>query len=109
MPSCSGVLLAFVKGVRGAIGGIFLGAILGIFVGWLIAGAPWTWPPAVGFAITIGLVAWPILNVIFAWPSLDPAERFARLYPRQSMEAAKETREWLEEQWQTRLPKRGNS
>ena len=49
------------------------------------------------------------MNVIFAWPSLDPAERFGRLYPRQSMEAANETREWLEEQWQTRLPKRGNS
>ncbi len=102
-----GVLLAFVGGVRGALGGIFLGAFLGIFVGWLIAGAPWTWPPALGFAITIGLVAWPILNVIFAWPSLDPAARFARLYPKQSIEAANETRDWLEEQWQTRLPKRG--
>ena len=46
-------------------------------------------------------------NVIFAYPSLDPAERFARLQPRQSMEAAQETRAWLEEQWQTRLPMRG--
>lgn len=103
-----GVLLAFVGGVRGAIGGIVLGAILGALVGWLIAGAPWTWPPAVGFAITVGLVAWPVLNLIFAFPSLDPAARFARLYPRQSIDAANETREWLEEQWQTRLPKRGN-
>jgi len=103
-----GVLLALVGGVRGAFGGIFLGAIIGAIVGWLIAGAPWTWPPAVGFAITIGLVAWPVLNVIFAFPSLDPAARFARLYPRQSIDAANETRDWLEEQWQTRLPKRGN-
>lgn len=103
-----GVLLGLVAGVRAAIGGVFLGLLLGAIVGWLIAGAPWTWPPAIGFAITIGLVAWPILNVIFAFPSLDPAERFARLYPRQSIEAANETRDWLEEQWQTRLPKRGN-
>jgi hypothetical protein len=103
-----GVLLAFVGGVRGAIGGIVLGAVLGALVGWLIAGAPWTWPPAIGFAITVGLVAWPVLNVIFAFPSLDPAERFKRLYPQQSIDAANETRDWLEEQWQTRLPKRGN-
>ena len=59
------------------------------------------------FAILIGLVSWPMLNVILAYPSLDPAERFARLNPRQSIEAANETRDWLEEQWQTRLPKRG--
>ena len=102
-----GVLLAFVGGVRGAIAGIVIGMIIGALAGWLIAGAPWTWPPAVGFAITLGLIAWPVLNVIFAYPSLDPAERFARLKPNQSIEAAQETREWLEEQWQTRLPMRG--
>ena len=103
-----GVMLAFVGGVRGALGGLFLGAFLGALAGWLIAGAPWTWPPAVGFGILVGLVAWPILNVIFSFPSLDPEERFARLYPRQSIEAANETRAWLEEQWQTRRPTRGN-
>jgi len=103
-----GVLLAFVGGVRGAFGGLFLGAILGALAGWLIAGAPWTWPPAVGFAILVGLIAWPVLNVIFAFPSLDPAERFARLYPRQSIDAAHETQAWLEEQWQTRRPTRGS-
>ena len=103
-----GFLLAFAAGVRGLFAGIFLGIILGAMVGWLIAGAPWTWPPAIGFAITIGLVAWPILNLIFAYPSLDPAARFKRLYPQQSIEAATETRAWLEEQWQTRLPRRGN-
>ena len=52
------LLFARAGGRNGAIGGFFLGAILGALVGWLIAGAPWTWPPAVGFAITIGLVAW---------------------------------------------------
>jgi len=102
-----GVLLAFVAGVRGAIVGVIVGMIVGALVGWLIAGAPWTWPPAVGFAITIGLVAWPVLNVIFAFPSLDPAARFARLKPQQSIDAANETRSWLEEQWQTRLPMPG--
>ncbi len=102
------ILLGIVGGVRGALGGLFVGLIPGAIVGWLIAGAPWTWPPAVGFAITVGLIAWPILNVIICFPRLDPAERFKRLYPRQSVEAANETRAWLEEQWQTRLPKRGS-
>ena len=103
-----GVLLAFAAGARGAIGGVVLGLILGAIAGWIIAGAPWTWPPAVGFAITIGLIAWPVLNVIFAFPSLDPAARFAKLKPAQSIDAANETRAWLEEQWQTRLPTRGS-
>ena len=40
--------------------------------------------------------------------SIDIEERFARLYPRQSIEAANETKAWLEEQWQTRRPKLGN-
>ena len=103
-----GILFAFVGGAKGAIGGTILGVFLGAIVGWLVAGAPWTWPPAVAFAIMIGLVAWPILAVVFAYPSLDPAARFARLKPQQSIDAANETRAWMEEQWQTRLPKRGN-
>jgi hypothetical protein len=103
-----GILFAFVGGAKGAIGGAILGVFLGAIVGWLIAGAPWTWPPAVAFAIMIGLVAWPILAAVFAYPSLDPAARFARLKPQQSIDAANETRAWMEEQWQTRLPKRGN-
>lgn len=102
------ILLAFVGGLRGAIGGLFIGIVPGAIVGWLIGGAPWTWPPAVGFAITIGLICWPILNVIICFPRLNVAERFKRLYPRQSIEAANETRAWLEEQWQTRSPKRGS-
>ena len=89
------------------IGGLVLGAILGMPVGWLIGGAPWTWPPAVGFAITIGLIAWPILHAVIAWPGLDIGERFKKLYPQQSIDAANETKAWLEEQWQTRKPTLG--
>jgi len=101
------VLLLRVAGVRGAIGGLVLGAILGMPIGWLIGGAPWTWPPAVGFSITIGLIAWPILAAVLAIPGLDVGERFGRLYPRQSIEAANETKAWLEEQWRSRQPKLG--
>lgn len=101
------ILLALVGGRSGLVAGLVVGALLGMPIGWLIAGAPWTWPPAVGFAITIGLISWPILAALFALPGLDIGERFARLYPRQSIEAAEETRAWLEEQWQSRRPKLG--
>jgi hypothetical protein len=101
------LLLARLAGRSGLIGGLFLGALLGMPIAWLIAASPWTWPPAIGFAITLGLILWPILDAVLALPGLDPAERFARLAPRQSIEAAKETRAWLEEQWQTRRQKLG--
>ncbi|MEA2677955.1 MAG: hypothetical protein QOJ81_2096 [Chloroflexota bacterium] len=101
------LMLARVAGRAGFVGGLFLGAIVGMPIGWLIAAAPWTWPPAIGFAITLGLISWPIFDAVLALPGLDPAERFAKLYPRESLEAAKETRAWLEEQWQTRRAKLG--
>ena len=94
-------------GGAGAILGLILGLILGAPVGWLVGGAPWTWPPAAGFAVTIGLIAWPILHAALAVPGLDPGARFSKLYPKQSIEAANETKEWLEEQWRKRQPKLG--
>ena len=101
------LLLARLGGRAGLIGCVVIGLILGFLFGWVIAGAPWTWPPAVGFAITFGLMLWPLLNFVIAWPGINIGERFGRLYPRQSIEAANETRAWLEEQWQTRRPQLG--
>ncbi len=101
------ILLAFVGGLFGALAGLVVGAIAGVLLGWLMGGAPWTWPPAVGFSITFGLALWPILCVVLGWRQIDLEKRFGGLYPRQSIEAANETRAWLEEQWQTRRPTRG--
>jgi hypothetical protein len=101
------LMLGRVAGRGGFIGGLVLGLLIGALVGWIIAAAPWTWPPAIGFAITIGLIAWPILDVVMALPGLDPGARFAKLYPSQSIEAAKETRAWVEEEWKTRRSKLG--
>lgn len=101
------VLLWRIAGGAGAIGGLVVGAILGLPIGWLIGGASWTWPPAVGFSVTIGLIAWPILAAALAIPGLDVGQRFGRLYPQQSIEAANETKAWLEEQWRSRQPKLG--
>jgi hypothetical protein len=101
------ILLAFAGGLFGAIAGLVVGAIVGVLLGWLMGGAPWTWPPAVGFSLTMGLLLWPILCVALGWRQIDLEKRFGNLYPRQSIEAANETRAWLEEQWQTRRPTRG--
>ena len=81
---------------------IRLTAILGL----VVCSAPWTWPPAMGFAITIGLIAWPIINLALAWP-IDVGARFSRLQPKQTIETITETREWLTNQWRSRLPPRG--
>ena len=94
-------------GAGALIGGLVVGAVVGALVGWLVGGAPWTWPPAVGFGVTIGLIAWPIVAAAVAFPGLDPGERFSRLYPKQSIEAVNETRAWMEEQWRNRQPKLG--
>ena len=108
-----GLLLAIVAwragGAGAAVAGLIAGAILGLLLGWLLGGIAWEWPPAVGLAITLGLILWPIIHGALAWPRLDLEERFGRLKPRQTMEAATETKEWLEEQWQTRRPKLGRS
>jgi hypothetical protein len=100
-----GLLLIRVGGRSGFIGGLFLGLVLGMPVGWLIAGAPWTWPPAVGFSVSLGIILWPVLDIVLAWPGLDIEARFKKLYPQQSIDAANETRAWLEEQWQSRRAK----
>ncbi|HUG47768.1 MAG TPA: phage holin family protein [Candidatus Limnocylindria bacterium] len=108
-----GLLLAIVGwragGAGAGVAGLVLGALLGLLLGWLIGGIAWQWPPAVGFAIMIGLILWPILHAALAWPRLDLEEHFGRLKPRQTMAAASETRQWLEEQWQTRRPTLGKS
>ncbi len=101
------LMLGRMAGRGGAIGGLVVGAIFGALIGWLVGGAPWTWPPAVGMAISVGLILWPILTVAVAWPGLDPGERFSRLYPKQSIEAFEETRTFLEEQWASRRPMPG--
>lgn len=93
-------------GVAGGLGGLIVGLIFGALLGWLMGGAAWTWPPAGGLAITIGLMLWPILQLAISWPQLDVGKRFRGLYPRQSIEAANETKAWLKEQWQTRRPTR---
>ncbi|HVM30962.1 MAG TPA: hypothetical protein VM305_09385 [Candidatus Limnocylindrales bacterium] len=100
-------VLAIVGGVAGAIAGLVIGAVLGALLGFAMTVDEWTWGPAVGLGITLGLIVWPVVNIALTWPRLDLEAHFARLKPQQTMEAVAETREWLEEQWQTKSPLRG--
>jgi hypothetical protein len=97
----------FAGRLRGAIAGLAIGELVGLAVGFLFAGIPWDWAPAAGFGVTLGLVAWPLLGFALAWPKLDLEEYFSRLQPRESIAAVTETKEWLQNQAQSRLPRRG--
>lgn len=84
--------------------GLVGGAVVGALLGFMLA-SPWTAPPAAGFAITVGLVTWPVVLLLLAGPSLDPAERFGRLKPSTTIETANETKAWLENEWRSRQKK----
>jgi hypothetical protein len=101
------LLLGRIGGRSGAIGGLLLGGVIGALLGVVVGSAAWTWPPAGGFAVTLGLIAWPLINFSLAWPRLDVGEYFARLKPQQTIDSVTETREWLNDQLHSRLPTRG--
>jgi hypothetical protein len=101
------ILLGRAFGRGGFIGGLVVGGLLGFIFGLPVGSAPWTWPPAWGFAFCLGLLLWPLINFSLAWPALDVGAYFSRLYPKQTLETVTETREWLSNQFQSRLPKRG--
>jgi len=93
-----------VGGAGAGIAGLVAGGVMGALLGFLLA-SPWTTPPAAGFAITVGLVMWPVVLLLLAGPALDPAERFGRLKPSTTIETANETKAWLENEWRSRQKK----
>lgn len=100
-------LVGLVVGIRrdggAAIGGLVPGLILGALAGWLAGGIDFSRHGAAAVGLTAGAAAWPILSLGAALRGgLDPAARFKRLLPRQSYEAALETKAQLEETWAKR-------
>ncbi len=51
----------------------------------------------VGFSVAIAVMGWSVARADF-----DPSARFRRLYPQQSIDAAQQTKAWLEELWTKR-------
>ncbi|MGH2466831.1 MAG: hypothetical protein ACRDGL_03765 [Candidatus Limnocylindrales bacterium] len=98
-----GLLLGSRSGGGAALGGLLLGAILGALLGWFSGGIAFSRHGAAALGLTAGALAWPMISGLRAWRvGLDPAARFQRLWPRQSYEAARETKAYLEAEWAKR-------
>ncbi|MEO7117997.1 MAG: hypothetical protein ABIZ34_03380, partial [Candidatus Limnocylindrales bacterium] len=90
----------------GAVRGLFLGAFGGVFAGALAGAITYDNKGAGAVALTVAIIAWPALAFVLARrDGLDPSKRFGRLVPRESIAAAKETRSWLEQEWQRQRKK----
>jgi hypothetical protein len=97
------------QGVLGAVSGLVVGALGGFLVGLVFGGLVFGWQPAAAAGVTAGLSVWIALMARAAsQANLDPQARFEKLWPRQSYESALETKEWVEQEWTTRLRRPGS-
>jgi hypothetical protein len=98
-----GLALGSRGGGGGAVAGLILGAVIGLVLGWFCGGIAFSRHGAAALGLTAGASAWPIISGLRAWRAgRDPAARFQRLWPRQSYEAALDTKEYLEQAWAKR-------
>ncbi len=100
-----GALIGFAAAIRIGSAGARVGAIVGLTVLGLLAGAvsAITFSPQVGAAvgITLGYLAWiALMGIDIARRGVDFEDMKNRFYPTQSIETGKETLEWL----QNRMP-----
>jgi hypothetical protein len=102
------VTLGRAGGSGGAVAGLVLGVIAGALIGWGWAGLTFSWHGAVAIGIAIGLLAWIVLMPLaMLRAGIDPTARFRRLWPKESYDAAVETKDWLESEWQKRRARLG--
>lgn len=97
---------ARMAGAKGAIGGLLAGAIVGLALG-LLFGRHHSWRVAIAAGIAVALLLWSVLQALFARDRIDMGARFAGLKPTETIETAKETKEWLGQQWANRRSKLG--
>lgn len=94
-------------GAKGAIGGLIVLAILGLLLGLLI-GTRHDWPFAGGVGVTVALLVWIGMQALTFRQAGELIEkRTAQLKPTETIETAKETKEWLGQQWANRRSKLG--
>jgi hypothetical protein len=91
---------ARVGGAGGALGGLVAGALLGVLAGAFTA-ISFSLQVGAALGISAALVAWPILAAL-ALRGYDPAELKRRFVPQASIDAARETMDYVKE----RLPGR---
>ncbi len=88
-------------GFKGAVAGLVGGVVLGALIGWVV-GLEQPWHVAAALGVTVAFLLWPVLQYLMARGMIAPRERFGRLVPRETYEAALETRVWLGERWADR-------
>jgi hypothetical protein len=97
------IALGRLGGFGGGFAGLILGSIFGAFIGWGWAGLTFSWHGAIAIGLAIGLLTWIVLMPVWLLRAhVDPTARFRRLWPKESYETAKETKEWLESEWARR-------
>jgi hypothetical protein len=99
-----GLVLGLRSGGAGpAAGGLIGGLILGALLGLLLGGIDYSVHGAIATGLAVGLLTWPLAQAAMARAAgVDPAARFARLKPQQTIETVQETRAWLEAEWTRR-------
>jgi MFS family permease len=97
-----GIVLGII-GLAGSLSTAFGGLVAGAILGLWLAGMTFSWQGAVAVGVTVFFAAaMAIMGVLAARADFDPFARFRRLYPQQSIEAAQQTKVWLEELWTKR-------
>jgi uncharacterized membrane protein YqjE len=93
-----GLLLAASFGGFAAGGGLVIGAILGLLLGWLASAGP-DLRVAVAVGLAAGLLLWPISAAVLVFRhGVDMDKLRARFVPEQTIATTKETIEWVREQ-----------
>jgi hypothetical protein len=78
-----------------------IGIVLGVIVGAILGSVTFDTKGAVAVSLTLGLIAWIATTIaIAARRGFDPASRYDRLVPRESIAAVESTKEYLLQQWQ---------
>jgi hypothetical protein len=86
---------ARVGGAGGAVGGLVAGALLGAVAGAFTA-ISFSLQVGAGLGVTLALIAWPVLAAL-ALRGYDPAELKARFVPQASIDAARQTMDFVQE------------
>lgn len=84
-------------GVGGAVGLAVGGAVLFALLGWFSVGIEFSLHGAAAIGLAVGLAAWPLATGLSAAGRIDPEAGMQRLYPRTTIETARETVAWVRE------------
>lgn len=85
---------AWRRSLRGATGWLLGGLVLGALAGLVFGGVHYSKHVAAAIGLTVGLLVW-IGWLAAGMTSVDVAHRFERLYPKTTVETARETWEWV--------------